>query len=55
MISEERGLYLIAKALEELKIKFVIAGKFSTKKFEKKMLELDNVSYKGYINLEQKS
>ena len=54
LISEERGLYVIAKVLQKLQVKFVIAGKFSNKKFEKKMLKLHNVSYKGYLNLEQK-
>lgn len=50
LISKQRGLVHIAKALNKLNIKFIIAGVFANEIIKKELLDLENVEYIGYID-----
>ena len=54
LISYQRGLLHIAKALNKLNIKFMIAGVFANDEIKNNLLNLGNVEYLGYINNEEK-
>ena len=51
-ITEERGIYQIGKILNELNIKYVLAGSFKEESF--KMLSLNNVEFVGWIDNDEK-
>ncbi|MDK2773364.1 MAG: glycosyltransferase [Flavobacterium sp.] len=53
VISEERGILKMAKIFNELKVDFVLAGNFSSKKLKKKIISLKNIKYLGIINREE--
>ena len=53
-ITEERGIYQIGKILNELNIKYVLAGSFKEESFKKKMLSLNNVEFVGWIDNDEK-
>ena len=54
IITEERGIFHIGKILQELKIKFVLAGVFKKESFKNKMLSLENVEFIGWVDKEKK-
>ena len=49
-ISEERGILKLVYALKKHDTKLILAGPFSSRDFQKKILEFENVKYLGIIN-----
>ena len=54
LISEERGVLHLAKILNKMNIKFILAGNFSNQNTKKKILSFKNVEFRGWINSKEK-
>ncbi|MBT6754408.1 MAG: glycosyltransferase family 4 protein [Gammaproteobacteria bacterium] len=55
LISQERGVLNLAKILDELKIKLVLAGNFSNSDVKEKILNYKNVEFLGWIDAKKKA
>ena len=56
ILYETRGIKEIVKAIEDLDVKLIIAGKFYDKKYEKEVRSLkgwEKVDFKGFVNKEE--
>ena len=54
LISEERGVLHLAKILNKMNIKLVLAGNFSNHDAKEKILALENIEFVGWINSVEK-